>query len=99
MDIEQPLGDERSAQGRLSPPPPESAARKRAGDCYSRAAVLRDCGEYADHSVTRCRIQELNIRSQRGYGERHGSNDLSRLKHRPAVTNKEFRGGDFTLCR
>jgi hypothetical protein len=97
MDIAQPLGDERCTQGRLRLPPSERAARTRAGDCYSGAPILRDCGEYADHSVTRCRIQELNIRSQRGYGN-VTSNDLSRLKHRQAVTNKEFRGGDFTLC-
>src|SRR5215475_15152411 len=98
MDIAQPLGDERCAQGRLRLPPAERAARTRAGDCYSGAPILRDCGEYADHGVTRCRIQELNIRRLSGYWERHVDNDLSRLKHRPAVTNKEFRGDDFMLC-
>src|SRR5262249_47939649 len=98
MDIAQPLGDECSAQGRLRLPPSERAVRTRASDCYSGAFIRRDCREYADHRVTRCRIQELNIRRLSGYWERHGSNDLSRLKHRPAVTNKEFRGDDFMLC-
>src|SRR5215831_12504398 len=98
MDIAQPLGDERSAQGRLRLPPSERAGRTRAGDCYSGAPILRDYREYADHGVTRCRIQKLNIRRLSGYWERHVDNDLSRLKHRPAVTDKEFRGGDFTLC-
>src|SRR5262249_7826881 len=99
MDIAQPLGDERSAQGRLRLPPSERAVRTRASDCYSGAFIRRDCREYADHRVTRCRIQELNICGLSGYWERHVDNDLSRLKHRPAVTNKEFRGGYFPLCR
>src|SRR5262245_20670969 len=98
MDIAQPLGNERSAQGRLRLPPSERAARPRAGYCYSGASIRRDCGEYADHGVTRGRIQELNIRRLSGYGERHVDNDLSWLKHRPAETNKEFRGDDFMLC-
>src|SRR5262245_62275829 len=98
MDIEQPLSDERSAQGRLGLPPAERAVRTRAGDCYSGAPVRRDCCEYADHGVARCGIQELNISRLSDYPERHVDNDLSRLKHRPAVTNKQFHGGDFTLC-
>ena len=79
------LGDERIGEGRLRLPPAERAVRTRAGDRDARAAVRRECREYADHGVTCCRIQELDVGGPSGDRERRGSDDLARLKHRPAV--------------
>src|SRR5262249_45914300 len=45
------------------------------------------------------RVQELDVGAPPGDGEGRGRDDLSRLKHRPAVADEELRGGDFPRCR
>jgi GcrA cell cycle regulator len=62
----------RSFTGRLTP--------ARASHCDGGMSVGGACGEYPDHGVTRCRVQELDLGGAPANGERCSGDDLTRCQ-------------------